>query len=217
MTNRLLAMVKPLALGICAIAFLALAQGEARADEVTLVGSTNGVFGGTTTGLTYSNSTFNITTAGGGANFGAEANPGSNFNNLGSFSLEPNSGTLNGTFTLTVNFTAPAGIAGPGSGVFTATVTGTVGPSGTGGATIFFDAASRSQVFTFSNSNGTGSFTLTLPDFVGVNSGKTIALSGIITGAQQTAIPEPATMILLGTGLAGVAAGARRRRKSAAE
>ena len=217
MTNRLLAMVKPLALGIFAIAFLALAQGVARADEVTIAGSTSGNFGGTTTGLSYSNSTFNITTVNGTANFGAAADPGNNFNNLGSFTLAPNSGTLNGTFTLTISFTAPAGIAGPGSAVFTATVTGNVGTTNSGGVSIDFDPSTRTQVFTFSNSNGTGSFTLTLPDFIGVNSGQTIALSGKITGAQQTTIPEPATMLLLGTGLAGIAAGARRRRKAAAK
>src|SRR5215207_2826553 len=45
MTNRILAMVKPLALSIFAIAFLALSAGEARADEVFIAGFTNGCFG----------------------------------------------------------------------------------------------------------------------------------------------------------------------------
>jgi hypothetical protein len=214
MTNRLLAMVKPLALGIFAIAFLALAQGEARADEVTIAGSTSGSFGGTTTGLSYSPSTFNVTTASGQAALGAVSGS-PNFNNLGSFTLTAAPTTLNGTFTLTVTFTAPTGIAGPGSGIFTATVTGTVAGANSGGAVISFDPATRSQVFTFSNANGTGSFTLTLPDFVGVNPGDTIALSGKITGAQQTTVPEPMTMLLFGTGLTGIAAGVRRRRKAA--
>ena len=43
MTNRLLAMVKPFALSLFAVAFIAMAQGEVRADPVTF--STAGCFG----------------------------------------------------------------------------------------------------------------------------------------------------------------------------
>src|SRR5687768_17511973 len=91
MTNRILAMVKPLALSIFAIAFLALSAGEARADEVFIAGGTNGCFGAGCTpgasatflGLTYSNSTFAGTTANGFRGLGGNPNPGSNFNKIG--------------------------------------------------------------------------------------------------------------------------------------
>lgn len=209
MTNRILAMVKPFALGLVAIAFLTLAQGEARADEITITGSTTGTFSGTTTGLSFAGNSFSVVTESGFAALSGD-------DRLGTFTQAPNSGPLSGSFTLNITFTLPAGIAGGQGATYTATVTGTVGNTDEGGALLLFDNATRSQVFTFNDGTNSGSFTLTLPDFVPVNSGSTAELQARITGAQQTAIPEPTTMLLLGTGLSGVAAGVRRRRRKAA-
>jgi hypothetical protein len=200
-------MVKPLLLSIFAIALFTLAQSEARADEVTISGSTTGVVSGVPQ-LTFAGNSFTGTTVlGVGSLSGA--------NNLGTFFLSTApTQSLSGSFTLNVTFTVPSGINGGQGTSFTATITGSVSPNvDDGGVNIHFN--NPTQVFTFSSGTTTGSFTLSLADLF-VQSGRTAQITAGITGSQTT-VPEPATLLLLGTGLSGIAAGVRRRRKAAAK
>jgi hypothetical protein len=224
-------MLKPLAISVALLAIFGATQGEARADEVTVAGYTNGCFNcaappntsatqtSSLLGLTYTNSQFSGTTAGGFLAFGGNPTPPGvqSVNNLGSFTLTNVPNTYDGnTFALRVTFTAPSGITGSNSQVFSAVLTGTVISDTQGGVRLDFDNTLNQEgvLFTFSNANGSGSFRLRVND-LSINPGQTATLTGDIFGAQQTAVPEPATMLLLGTGLAGVAARVRRRRKSA--
>jgi hypothetical protein len=225
-------------IALAAFAVIALSGAQAKADEVFISGYTNGAFNGvppntsaTQTaslgGLTYVNSTFSGTTAAGFRGLGGNpvAPPAQNFNNLGAFSLATTPFTYTGnTFTLRVTFTAPEGIAGTNTALFTATLTGTVMSDNMGGVMLDFD--NTPILFTFNDVNcqattvpgqqttcGTGSFFFSVNDLA-IDPGQVAAITGQITGAQQTTIPEPMTMILFGSGLAGIAAKARRRRKA---
>jgi len=199
-------MFKPLAMGIALIAIFGAGQ-IAKADPVTVSGTSSGTITGTAANfLTFTGNSFTATTAGGVGSF-------SGADRIGTFVLASTAGEtpVNGTFTLNLTFTAPTGIEGGQNTMFTATVSGVISTPNVGGVQITFD--NPIQTFTFSNANGSGSFSIELPR-VFVQSGDTANLTAGLSG-NQTAVPEPATMILLGTGLAGVAARIRKRRKDA--
>lgn len=197
---------RSLFLCLIALAFLAIGSAEAKADEVTISGSTTGVVSGVPQLTFTGNANFTGTTA-----LGVGSLSGSN--SLGSFFLSTApTQALSGSFTLNVTFTVPTGIAGGQGTTYTATITGSVSPNIDQGG-VFIDFNNTPQVFTFSNANATGSFTLTLAD-VFVQTGRSAQLTAGITG-QQSPVPEPMTMLLFGSGLAGVAAKMRRRRQAA--
>ncbi|MGI8997835.1 MAG: PEP-CTERM sorting domain-containing protein [Pyrinomonadaceae bacterium] len=213
------AMLKPFAMSIALLAIIGIGQGIARADEITVAGNATGGFNGgastTLQGLSFSGSTFNVTTLDNRASLGGDPSPPAptNVNNLGSFTLTSTNANYDGnTFQLLVTFTAPAGITGGNPATFSAMLSGRVNTAGDGG--VFVDFNNTPMNFSFSNAQASGSFSLMVND-LSINPGQTISLSGNIIGSQTAAIPEPATMLLLGTGLAGVASRVRKRRKSA--
>lgn len=220
--------VKRFALLSLVFASLATAGPVLAQGEVQFQGSALGCFGagctpaGSATGGSYFaewdlvnfyGSTFDAWTTGGSLDIGT-----SSFN-FGYFTWDYdlfNVGLMSSPFTLALNFTNPTGIT-PGTEygggmdgyVFGINLFGQF--IGEQDMELAWVPNQRTHTFT---GPGSGQFTLTLDDISLNESGRTY-ITGQITNATVT--PEPVSMALLGTGLAGLGLARLRRRRKGEE
>ena len=209
-------------------AVVALAAGLAglasplQAQEINFKGFTQGCFygvseSGCSTGatssqffLTFIGSTFDVTTVNGLAGIGAA--PGTpNVNNLGSFSVTGDAASYTGAhFWLDVIFSTPT--ITNATTVFTAALRGSVTASANGLVGIRFDPGS--QIFNYTSGDQTGDFTLWVNNVSLTPGGSAVALTGDVErGLTMTTTPEPSSMVLMATALAGFAGFVRKRRR----
>ncbi len=201
MTINLRAFSKALILSIATIALFTLSQGAARATPVSY--TTAGSFNGGGNSIQFGAGANLLTITFTGVNSSVNADP-STFASLGEFQtiVSGTGATITPGTTFSLNITQTVPTAGGGS--LLGTLSGTITQNSSSGIVTFSVTSVTIGNVTYALTNNP--LPLVPPS---TNNGVTSVQAQI-----STPIPEPATMVLLGTGLAGLAAGVRKRRKA---